>query len=899
MKCVFPLFNNIEVLIYPNNRLYSKSYCIYLISDLNYKIMFLNEYIYTGNTYMIYDEIDTIANPLTCELNKPNETKKQELTLINDLFTLANELYTILYSEEETEFWKHIEKKYHNGVHYYIYDISTINYEKIIAKIDISTINANLINYVKKNILIFILTKQFNFDYGLPEEYNLDALNSYKFKAIPYSAVDSPIIGSEFSDSILTYILTLFCYKFVKYKFRKIDKTYIVEYYSKLYETSNDEKYSNILSKFFTITTPSFEYIFYTKNKEYYMDNYNDIFNIADDFDIIITKILNMNTTYYETCKNIAFTDLLLTRYVKKFVCFTGTAYIIPPEGGSNDKNFDHDNIITKYMINDKSIEDTVKDIINNTSIILKIYNNRTNNLIKNIFECLSKYQVLIDIGGIFINYNITKFIEEYKKTINPKNYIVYFNNGRKIKNLITDQFETEQVINLSENNTFFFFSNKDITGVDAKDIMNWNVHALVVITNNTNMRDFSQGIFRLRNLLENDKHETFDIIFDALFNKENILNEESISIDTDSIDINSINIDINKEPISIVTDFSIENNDKCFKLTDQNIRKYIIASLTQHQEIIDKQKTQALIKQNIFALIKRNLYTSEDIVLFIDPIKDNYEKIKIRFDELKTDIQNFYEIVDLSDYKFNINNYNILNICDITSNQDYSLYKLFLKYFDLVISDQNTTGVTTNITKQTEENTILVTIADTNDYNYSGRIDPSFRYSVIVRNTEIQTYEIQTNKILCLYKHDEELLEKINRYDMLLVYDNNNKTLIILSIDQLMRFLMYNNINNNVKYSFISLNNDNVYGKSVETDFKIYLISQASEIFKKIKNIDIKYLNKLLLNLSTDSNEKYTPLDDDKLTLRFMNKYIHKNLYYAKYIKYKDKYLNLINKNI
>ena len=32
---------------------------------------------------------------------------------------------------------------------------------------------------------------------------------------------------------------------------------------------------------------------------------------------------------------------------------------------------------------------------------------------------------------------------------------------------------------------------------------MNSQAHALVVITNKTNMRDFSQGIFRLRSLLE------------------------------------------------------------------------------------------------------------------------------------------------------------------------------------------------------------------------------------------------------------------------------------------------------------------------------------------------------------------------------------------------------------
>jgi hypothetical protein len=71
MKNLFPLFYNIEISIYPNRLNYSNSFHIYLISDINYKIMFLESTISTSNKYMIYDEIDMMANPLTCELNKP------------------------------------------------------------------------------------------------------------------------------------------------------------------------------------------------------------------------------------------------------------------------------------------------------------------------------------------------------------------------------------------------------------------------------------------------------------------------------------------------------------------------------------------------------------------------------------------------------------------------------------------------------------------------------------------------------------------------------------------------------------------------------------------------------------------------------------------------------------
>ena len=45
---------------------------------------------------------------------------------------------------------------------------------------------------------------------------------------------------------------------------------------------------------------------------------------------------------------------------------------------------------------------------------------------------------------------------------------------------------------------------------------MNPKAHGLITITNNTNIRDFSQGIFRMRDIL---KGQTCDIIFNDIFN--------------------------------------------------------------------------------------------------------------------------------------------------------------------------------------------------------------------------------------------------------------------------------------------------------------------------------------------------------------------------------------------
>jgi hypothetical protein len=257
----------------------------------------------------------------------------------------------------------------------------------------------NLIQYIKDNVLLFILTKQFNFDYGMPETYSLNLSNKYKFKAIPYAAVDNPVMGSEFSNFILTYILTFFCYKIVNSKYRKIDKDYIITYY----ETK--ENYDQIFS-FLSGELPRTKKQ-YLDNRAYYKNKYKKTFELdKDEFEIIIKKILKMNSDYYSHCNNISFNDLLLYKNVKNFVCFTGTAYIQMPVSNETDLNFEQNFINYSSIDAYEKVSDAIIAIIKNKDIVKNLYNNN-NILIDDIFKCLIFYEVLIDIGGIFINYNI------------------------------------------------------------------------------------------------------------------------------------------------------------------------------------------------------------------------------------------------------------------------------------------------------------------------------------------------------------------------------------------------------------------------------------------------------------------------------------------------------------
>jgi hypothetical protein len=304
LKYVFPLFLNIEIIVNNNKPLFNNSVKIYLIDDIEYKSMFLQptkvgtetsrqsldvlqltktlqstevtkDITDTSNKYMIYDEVDFMANPLTNELNIQLDNKK-EISNIPILYQTINLIYNNIF--DSTFFWENIKHKKNNNIHNYIYsmDETEKNYISSFFKklISDSSIQINESQeYIIENIIYFILTSQINYDYGMPETYDDIIINNdYKFKAIPYVAVDTPSMGSEFSDPILVYFLTFIIYKiFLKTdKLRKIDKIFIANYLEKTINNDSNHIFIPELIKMFSNIPDSINFINnYKSNQKY------------------------------------------------------------------------------------------------------------------------------------------------------------------------------------------------------------------------------------------------------------------------------------------------------------------------------------------------------------------------------------------------------------------------------------------------------------------------------------------------------------------------------------------------------------------------------------------------------------------------------------------------------
>ena len=353
------------------------------------------------------------------------------------------------------------------------------------------------------------------------------------------------------------------------------------------------------------------------------------------------------------------------------------------------------------------------------------------------------------------------------------------------------------------------------------------NAHSLITISNNTTFRDFSQGLYRMRNIKES---QTFDIIMTE----------------------NSFNIGIKNEPHT------------------QNF----INMMEQNQDIDDKFKKKMLYKQNIFALSKKNSdeIKNFEIILYENILKQdtiiniNNENIEIAIGnaigikkELCERIYNDYKLMS-----------NIEMKQSISQQQQLQQQKQKVETFSLQSLSSNQ-----NITQ------LLSSIQESN-YNIK-YIDNK---NIIIKDDDTKLNN-DDNNIIILCKTASLIYA---------LYNCDNKILYL--VDKIYLYKIINFINND-NILFFDYFSNIIYGKCNITDYnKLY-------IFTIIKSTIIKYKNELNylaydifftpdeLNFSSKLNTGSISIINTFKNIFFINN--PDNKFRKKYLKYKQKYLNLL----
>ena len=891
MTNLYPLYNYIEVCVYKCNKgNISNSMKIFLMSDneMKEKLLENSEY-FKSDCFVIYDEIDLMANPLTCELNIP----KNEIKSLNNfdlLFDLTEQFYSNIYTNDN--FWTKIEENNYlnQGLHKCIFNLTdeikqTIkDYWKPTNPKNYDHEHVNTLKeYFSRYIIEFVLTNQYNYNYGMPTNYLNIKDETYKYKAIPYDGVDSPLYGSEFSDKILSFVLTFISYNIMNTnkKLRLMDRIKIVETLCEKIikcNANNCDYYISNFKKFFSHLEYPVEIYEYIGSKNQYNKNLNQDLDLGTDiFEDYLKNTLALNISYNQFCSNTSFSELMIHSVVPNYVGFTGTAYINLPEDGFIEKNA---NQIEYGLVNvdgtNKVVATAIKDFFESDKRQINYYYVNKNEIITDdIISCLGLYDVLIDVAGFFVNLSNEEILNKYKNITNYKKYFYYWDNGVKIYNIEENKYITNYNETPEDSNTFFYFSNKHITGVDAKKYMYKNAYGLVTISANTNLRDFSQGIFRMRNIMD---YQHIDLIMEKKMHNKIEIN----------LEINNIN--------------SLGEIDKCDGFKQKNITMVkIFEILNENQQKLENQKKKILYKQNAIGLLKsdNSNENKNDIYMFVDPLDKKIKNNIIRHFNAE---QFNHSQINLNYSKIDFNNLNDVNLIycwknlySSASDKNNIINNLIRKYFNIgndFIQHLIVRNIQTETTTQTEteknNEIIKQVVSSVNEYQ--------------------NKYELKTN--LILFKYNTSNIKIKNgiwyqkKYENVkwIIYMNETNNIYLTDYITLSRYFLYNEINNYLEnISLISIHN-NLYFSKLPID-KIKKIKYCSIIFI-LKNIvdsdkleltidDIDFFNSnrdeiinMCNNYTCEFNEEKNELDPhlEQRTSQFSNKYI----------KYKQKYQRL-----
>jgi hypothetical protein len=555
-----------------------KNKSIILMSDKTLKTIKLNNYDTVPTKYIfdkkstcvLFDEIDEIADPIKSELNFPygdaNELDYMSIRF-SFMYDLLNE---IIYGDSMEEFRNNLllNNKAFNLPYFHfsnsadILDIYkkltgedalskllsasiTKYFGEIAAKINIinfiktktvteSITNDSLIKYlgiihhiifyVLPNVLVAIHRKHF----GLVDPIdNLNTKNKHNFIAVPYTAVDTPGVGSEFSDPDLTLAYTIISYIDKRsHKIREID---IELYFEYLYESfigdiipDATQKRSHIEYNKMIKDIPGDVPILLTRPSISSLNQ--DQINKIKERDILYPYLLQVVIPKYKVNKyqlNCSFVDVMVSNYISKRSGFSGTPNINYVD---TELNTELSVPLNKIVLRQEDDGAVVSALLGLSSVdpivIYRILN------ICNVIECLGDifvekgYTCLIDTGAYYVGYKAIYIATEIMKRIiaakKHQECVVFIDTDHKKKALLKNwTIIPFNELNVPLSNRCVFFDQPHIVGQDIT--MADNAKALITVNYFNRWRDISQGAFRMRKL---NKGQSIDFVMNSFVTK-------------------------------------------------------------------------------------------------------------------------------------------------------------------------------------------------------------------------------------------------------------------------------------------------------------------------------------------------------------------------------------------
>jgi hypothetical protein len=436
-----------------------------------------------SKTLFLFDEIDEISNSLKSDFNLIESIKEplifdKRIEIIYNYFKSKKKLGSYVVSE----------------------DISIIN-EKDVNKFedkikDLDIDKQHLYRFLNRlidvidNVNNMQNRKHYGRDYRIKPIITKYNINIWKksnifryFSIVPFDYIEKPSLKSEFTD--INLLISLNCIAYINDKLTETDLDLLISYFHYRNNQQINKSSNSAISKFYELFKQPLNDIKNHKNINKYQYKLKDEKVIK----FFLTKLLLPNIIKLkDKIKNFNYIDLLKNSSEYRFG-MTGTPFISIP------KNLNIDDQI--YYTPLSSARNIAGILGYNQKEKPNFYFENSPDHIKNIIKILkeNKHQVLIDTAGILYQMNSKDIATKLHELLNkPVFYIDNLDDYYIIRNNLHQKINTNRI----DKDTFVYFDNAHITGIDLKLS---DVRGLVTVNNKLTFRDLSQGIYRLRGL--------------------------------------------------------------------------------------------------------------------------------------------------------------------------------------------------------------------------------------------------------------------------------------------------------------------------------------------------------------------------------------------------------------
>ena len=844
------------------------------------------------NSLFIFDEFDSLINPLKSEFNRPIDSKYH---IFNDFIT--NYCF---------EYYFNKNKDYD--------DISPPDPEiQMKLKDKIKKIDLYLKNNLKNQKYGFAYSDE---DYNTDTAENIKKIKNFKkfFIAVPYNANFSPSNNSSFSDFELSLVLTIIL--FSEQGFREKDILLIFLTMRKYNKLLLNIEFPEEFCNFYYILESMFKNNLF---KEFIKKciEISEKITKSDKYKELMTFYLKniIFFKYFKIYKNKYSTntiDMLNNRIVPRKIAFSGTIEFYDTALLIQDM-FDKTTPInsSKYYNEIKNACDSqfyqkkednysigsVKYAIKNIAMKITyepLNEKKEDELLKTVYKLINEHSLnsLIDTAGIFLINNTLSVIKKIYDNINDKNKKILYvdeNDTKRIyepNNIGIHKKYSNEVFQ----NVFIYYDNKHCIGTDFKQP--FKMSGLVTISLKNNITEISQGMYRLRNI--NIGHTIIfyipekykdDDIYKALSAQEEKYKKSTLK----ACNIQCINflykyIKNKNENYKYEIFYDLEKNNGTFinsddffdryrleleKLTGLKINDKIIktgilydnpSDAQQEEEEEEEEEGEGEAQEE-----EAPKDTSKIIINSFNYILQNEHSTNYIYNTNKK-IKPFDVIIKL--FVKNTNNMLLNNLITLSENIclsiDYRIY--IMKYYEL-----KTTNVKINLFYLIKKNNII--IIDGIDYlNIKNKPDNDIkiildRNGFVLYNNNPDNNEILAKNLIKLFLCDNLKLGLIEQYKILhhfIIYYINNDNNEQYGIVFLLNFLMYMFIisNNFSLYLNMEKNKNKYFVKQPffnydYTDKKSWLSIFEINSSNSVKIMDYVNSNYNNINL-TGGNKKY-----------------------------------------